>query len=140
MQEKSPPHARHPAAQPESCSLAAQVLPWLALCLAAQASAPSPAMAATAFSVEADRSGSLVAAQQTRGLLQEDEAASQIAERVVHLYYALGQELRDLTASAAAFALAQLLQPDIRARLMGTAATEGQVQAAALSPCAAADQ
>ena len=137
-QDKSPPHAQHPTAQPESRSLAARVLPWLALCLASQASAPSAAMAGTALPEAADSSGGHFTAQQTRGLLQEDETAPSLAEKVVHLYYALGQ-LRDPTTSAAAFAMAQLLQPDIQALLMGTAATQGQVRAASSPPCSTAD-
>ena len=97
-------------------------------------------MAATAFPPAADRSGGLVAAQQTRGLLQEDAAAPRLAEKAVHLYHALGQELRDLTAAAAAFALAQLLQPCIRRQLMsGDATQQQQVQAAGLPPCIADD-
>lgn len=52
---------------------------------------------------------------------------------MVQLFFALGQGVRSVTAPAAAFVLAQLLQPSISAMLMGDSAAVGQVLAAGTS-------
>ena len=108
-------HPPSPPAQPEpSCkerlSLAARVFPWLAACAVSNpfgcvirgASAGQPAAASGA-------------------------GGAQIAGRVVQLFYLLGPRLRSSTASAAALALAQVLQPEIAALLLDDASPLAQV-------------
>ena len=126
-QQEALPQLQHAASQLEPYSLAARVLPWLALCLASKAAVSSPSMAATTSSAAPDCTSTNPAAQQAGRLPPQDRTGLKTAERVVQLYYALGRGLRDRVAPAAAFAWAQLLQPSISVLLMGNSATLGQV-------------
>ena len=125
QQESLSPPMQHEASQLKRCGIAAQVLPWLAHCLAARGAVASKLSGSTDLSTTRDHPA---AAQQVTGRVNEVGAGMEIAERVVRLYYSLCRELGSASAPAAAFALAQLLQADIRALLMGDAASQGEVR------------
>ena len=138
-----PPGSHGLALESELASLAAQVLPWLASCMASQAGAAGFTGTSAPLSAAASALGPAAATAQTagasipnspsrpdqgcRGPLGEACGDRETAERLIRLYFQLDGERRSKTASAAAFALAQLLQPAVRALLMGTASTDVQV-------------
>ena len=132
------------ALKSELVSIAARVLPWLASCVASRAGAAGSTGTSASSSAAASALGSAAATAQTagdshsrqnqggRGPSGEASGDRETAERLVHLYFHLDGERRSETASAAAFALAQLLQPAVGALLMRTASTDEQVSRALL--------
>lgn len=121
-------------AQQDSASLAARTLSWLASWLAPDASAGSPAKSpasdsSAAPAVALSTAAASISEPGHHAGCEEPAAGVQMAQRVVRLYFAMGPQLRMLTAPAAAFALAQLLQPDIGALLLGDEDERQQVRA-----------
>ena len=144
----SPPGSHCAALESELVSLAARVLPWLASCMASEAGAAGSTGASASSSAATSALGPAAATAQTAGASIPDFQGRQsqgswgpmgeacgdreAAERLVRLYFHLDGKRRSETASAAAFALAQLLQPAVGALLMRTASTDEQVSRAFL--------
>lgn len=143
-----PPGSHGPALESELASLAARVLPWLASCMASRAGAAGSTGTSASLSAAASALRPAAATAQTAGAsisnshsrrnqgcpgpLGEACGDRETAERLVGLYFRLDGERRSETASAAAFALAQLLQPAVGTLLMRTASTDEQVSRASL--------
>ena len=137
------PGSHWEALESELVSLAARVLPWLASCMASRAGAAGSTGTSASLSAAASALRPAAATAQTAGSSAKSlhsrrdqgcqntwgEACGdrETAERIVRLYLHLDGERRSDTASAAAFALAQLLQPAVGALLMRTASTDEQV-------------
>jgi len=125
QQESLSPPMQHEASDLEPWAIAARVLPWVAHCLAARGSVASGLGGSTGLSMTRNNGA---AAQQATDRVHEVGGGMKTAERVVRLYYSLRREIGIATAPAAAFALAQLLQADIRALLMADASSQGKVR------------
>ena len=137
-----PPGSHGPALESELVS-AARVLPWLASCMASQAVAAGSTGTSALSSAGISALGPAAAAAETAGASAtsahsrrnqgcrdprgEGFGDRETAKKLVRLYFHLDGERRSDTASAAAFALAQLLQPAVGALLMSTTSTDEQV-------------
>ena len=143
-----PPGIHKEGNESEVVSLAARVLPWLASCMASQAVAAGSTGPSASSSAATSALKPAAAPAQTAGASARNGHGRQdpgywspwgavcgdreTAERLVHLYLHLDGERRSEIGSAAAFALAQLLQPAVGALLMRTASTDEQVSRAFL--------